>query len=60
LEENTPQFITVKDPAGNKIRLAREQVKSLEASHTSLMPEGLVDALDEKQLRDLFAYLMKK
>jgi putative heme-binding domain-containing protein len=60
LEENTPQFITVKDPVGNKIRLAREQVKSLEASHTSLMPEGLVDALDEKQLRDLFAYLMKK
>lgn len=60
LEENTPQFITVKDPTGNKIRLAREQVKSLDASHTSLMPEGLVDALDEKQLRDLFAYLMKK
>lgn len=60
LEENTPQFITIKDPTGNKIRLAREQVKTLEASHTSLMPEGLVDALDETQLRDLFAYLMKK
>ena len=60
LEENTPQFISIKDPTGNKIRLAREQVKTLEASHTSLMPEGLVDALDEQQLRDLFAYLMKK
>jgi putative membrane-bound dehydrogenase-like protein len=60
LEENTLQSITVKDPTGNKIKLAREQLKSLEASHTSLMPEGLVDALDEQQLRDLFAYLMKK
>jgi len=60
LEENTPQSITIKDPTGNKIKLAREQVKSLDASHTSLMPEGLVDALNEQQVRDLFAYLMKK
>jgi putative membrane-bound dehydrogenase-like protein len=60
LEENTPQSITVKDPTGNKIKLALEQVKSLEASHTSLMPEGLIDALNEEQIRDLFAYLTKK
>ena len=28
----------------------------MQASHTSLMPEGLLDALTEHQVRDLFAY----
>jgi cytochrome c1 len=29
----------------------------MKASHTSLMPEGLLDALTEQQVKDLFAYL---
>lgn len=55
--EQNPQTVTLLDLAGNRVSLAREQIESLHASHTSLMPEGLLDALNEQQVRDLFAYL---
>ncbi|MEW6302929.1 MAG: PVC-type heme-binding CxxCH protein [Verrucomicrobiota bacterium] len=60
LDENTPQSITLRDLTNNKIKIAREDVKTLEASHTSVMPDGLLDALNDQQIRDLFAYLTRK
>jgi putative heme-binding domain-containing protein len=54
------QSVTLLDLAGNRVSIAREQIESLQASHTSLMPEGLLDAMDTKQVRDLFAYVMGK
>ena len=60
LDAQTPQSVTVRDLNGQKLVLSRADVKSLTASPTSLMPEGLLDALSEQQVRDLFAYLMKK
>jgi putative heme-binding domain-containing protein len=58
--EDTPQFLTVMDALGNQTKIARQDVQSRAASATSLMPEGLLDALTPDQVRDLFAYLMKK
>jgi putative heme-binding domain-containing protein len=58
--ETTPQFVTMLDAAGNKTKVAREEIKSLIASPVSLMPEGLLNALTPEQTRDLFAYLMAK
>lgn len=58
--EDTPQFVTMLDAIGNKTKIARQDVKSLVASPTSLMPEGLLNALTPEQTRDLFAYLMAK
>jgi len=58
--EDTPQFVTMLDAAGNKTRIARQDIKSLVASPMSLMPEGLLNALTPEQTRDLFAYLMAK
>jgi putative heme-binding domain-containing protein len=60
LVDQDQQSVTLLDLAGNRTTLAREQIATLQASHTSLMPEGLVDALNEQQVRDLFAYLMAK
>ncbi len=60
LDAQTPQSITVRDLNGQKLVLSRSDVKSLTASPVSLMPEGLLDALSDQQVRDLFAYLMKK
>ena len=60
LEAQTPQSVTMRDLNGQKLVLGRADVKSLTASPVSLMPEGLLDALSEQQVRDLFAYLMKK
>lgn len=42
---------------GNDITLPREQISESKAAGLSLMPEGLLDALSDKQLQDLFAYL---
>lgn len=58
--EDTPQFVTMLDAAGNKTKVAREDIKSRVASPVSLMPEGLLNALTPEQTRDLFTYLMAK
>ena len=54
--ELTKTSVTLLDIAGNKTVLSRTNIKDMQASHTSLMPEGLLDALTEHQVRDLFAY----
>jgi putative heme-binding domain-containing protein len=58
--EDTTQFVTVMDALGNKTKIARQDLQSRTASPTSLMPEGLLEALTTDQVRDLFGYLMKK
>jgi putative membrane-bound dehydrogenase-like protein len=40
------------------VTIERAEVESLEESKLSLMPEGLLEALNEAQVRDLIAYLM--
>ena len=60
IAETTPQFVVMLDAAGNKTKIAREDIQSLVASPTSLMPEGLLNALSPEQTRDLFTYLMAK
>ncbi len=60
LDAQTPQSVTIRDLNGQKLVLSRTDMKSLTASPISLMPEGLLDALSEQQVRDLFGYLMKK
>jgi putative heme-binding domain-containing protein len=37
--------------------LAQDQISEMKSTGTSLMPQGLLSALAEQQLRDLFAYL---
>ena len=41
-----------------KLTLERSEITSLQELPQSLMPEGLLQALTEAQIRDLFAYLM--
>lgn len=50
--------VTLLDTTGNKTVLPRTVIKDMQASHTSLMPEGLLDAMTEQQVKDLFAYFM--
>ena len=42
---------------GADVSLARDEISEMNPSNTSLMPEGLLDALTDQQLRDFFAYL---
>lgn len=60
LVANTPQSVTISDLAQNKTTIPRDRLKRLEASPISIMPEGLLDALTEQQVRDLLSYVMAK
>jgi putative heme-binding domain-containing protein len=57
ITEETPQTISLTDLSQHTTRLPRSQIKASKALATSLMPEGLLDALTDSQIRDLFAYL---
>ena len=52
--------ITLKDMANNKTALKQADIESMEASPISLMPEGLLTGMSDADLKDFFAYLMKK
>ncbi len=60
IAENQPQSVTLVDLAQNRILIPRERIKTLTASAISLMPEGLLAPMTDEQLRDLFAWVMKK
>jgi putative membrane-bound dehydrogenase-like protein len=42
---------------GQRLIISREDIDEMAAIKRSLMPEGLLQSLDDQQLRDLFAYL---
>ena len=52
--------IVIKDMAGNKTSVKQADIEKLEASPISLMPEGLTTGMSDADLKDFFAYLMKK
>ena len=45
-------------PAERPIEIAKAKVASRKPSPVSLMPEGLVDDLNQSQLSDLLAFLL--
>ena len=49
--------ITFKLPDGSTRTILRDDIKSLQSSNVSLMPEGLEATLDTQTLADLIAYL---
>ena len=57
LVESSPAAVTVLDRNNQRHVLARDQIKELNPSAVSLMPEGLLEALTPQQVMDLFAYL---
>lgn len=59
VSENKKQ-IGVAQANGSVIQIQSSRIRSREASTLSLMPEGLVDALGPKDLRDLMNFLLSK
>jgi len=57
LAEQDNRKIVLRGLDNRSIVLSRDEIAELEPAGLSLMPEGLLDALDEQQTRDLFAYL---
>lgn len=59
LVEQSDSALTLLDARNQRTVLNRNDVKELNASSTSLMPEGLLESLTPQQVRDLFAYLQQ-
>ncbi|MCB0687863.1 MAG: HEAT repeat domain-containing protein [Saprospiraceae bacterium] len=55
----TSNAITLKTAAGNDETVLRSNITLMENTGQSLMPEGLENAIDEKKMNDLIAYLKK-
>ena len=56
IREQTDASLVIQT-ANERIVVPREDVEAIKPSHTSMMPEGLLDPLSPGEVRDLFAYL---
>lgn len=59
LKAKNDKAVTIQPFTGEPVTVSTTQVRSLEPVETSIMPERLLDGLNDKQLRDFFSYLMK-
>jgi putative heme-binding domain-containing protein len=55
--ERDTQITVVRGFEGEDILLRTEDIQKFQPMERSLMPEGLLDDLNDQELRDLFAYL---
>ncbi|HAB15403.1 MAG TPA: dehydrogenase [Verrucomicrobiales bacterium] len=57
LADQDTHVVVVRGFDGADVQLRREDIVTLEPAGRSLMPEGLLDGLNDDQIRDFFAYL---
>ena len=57
IPEQDANIIVLRGLDGQDLPIPRSDVRELTPSPTSLMPPGLLEGLDDQQLRDFFAYL---
>ena len=55
----TPQTITL-SMADREVTIAREEIRKQEKQKTSMMPTGLLDPLNDQELKNLISYLMSR
>lgn len=51
---------TIQTQTGKEIILTVSQIKEMKALPVSIMPERILNRLNDQEVRDLFAYIMKK
>ncbi|HKQ40384.1 MAG TPA: PVC-type heme-binding CxxCH protein [Verrucomicrobiae bacterium] len=57
ITERGAESVTIEDGEQGRMTIPKVRIKSLKASPTSRMPEGLLDSMSEQEIQDLFAYL---
>jgi putative heme-binding domain-containing protein len=57
LVDKDNQVLVLRGADGQTVTVRQDQVEETAPQRRSLMPEGLLDALSDQQVRDLFAYL---
>lgn len=58
VESESDEFITMIN-ANERVSIPRSEISQRKQSELSVMPDGLLEALDERQIRDLFGYLQR-
>jgi len=53
----TAGSVTVRQPLGVEVSVARTQIAKMQASKLSLMPEGLEEGLTSRDLADLMDFI---
>ncbi len=59
LEQGDGNRLTLRDLAGNKSVVGVRDIAGRERSRLSVMPEGLLDGMSDRQVRDFFAFLQQ-
>lgn len=59
IASETSTSVTFKDLAGQTRTIARSDIRTLQASNVSVMPEGLENSVSVEQMRDLLVFLKK-
>ena len=57
LTDQDTQVVVLRGMAGEDTRVERKEVKSIEPMGRSLMPERLLEGLNDQELRDFLAFL---
>jgi putative heme-binding domain-containing protein len=57
IADQDANVVVVRGFDGEDVSLDRADIREMNPSRASLMPEGLLDGLSDQQLRDFFAYL---
>jgi putative heme-binding domain-containing protein len=57
IAESTPKTVTLLDAKNERLLISRDEIEAMNPSPQSLMPEALLDELEDSQIRDLFSYL---
>jgi len=57
LVERDSRIVVLRGLDGQNVALEQKDIAEMRSAGMSLMPEGLLDAMTEQQVRDLFAYL---
>ena len=55
--ESTPTTVTLLDAKNERTKIGKDAIAEMAPSPLSLMPEKLLDPLDDQEIRDLFSYL---
>ena len=57
LVERDVRRVVLRTADGQNIAIEQKDIAEMKAAGLSLMPEGLLDAMNDQQVRDIFAYL---
>jgi putative heme-binding domain-containing protein len=57
LADSNAESVTLLDAKNVRATVSRKEIETMEPMPSSLMPERILDALTDQQIRDLFAYL---